>query len=241
VSVDSAGVEGDGASDLPSLSSDGAFVAFESDAANLVANDGNHVEDVFVHDRVAGTTIAASVSCTGALSDDESLNPAFAADGDLLAFSSYGTNLVAGDLNDAIDVFVFDRRVAGPDASWNNYGSGFPGTLGTPSITARGDPVLGTTVTVDVGNSLGSATAGLLFAGFSAASIPTNAGGTLLVGSFFLMLPLPIAAAGIALDADLPDDPALCGLSVFSQVLELDGGALRGLSFTPGLELALGR
>jgi Tol biopolymer transport system component len=51
ISVDSAGSEGNGASSLPSLSSGARYVAFHSDASNLVASDGNGARDVLVHDR----------------------------------------------------------------------------------------------------------------------------------------------------------------------------------------------
>jgi hypothetical protein len=124
-------------------------------------------------------------------------------------------------------------------ASWSNYGAGFPGTLGEPTIAASARPILGTSFTVDLSNSLGSTTPGLLFAGFDPASILTRAGGTLLVDPFLLDL-LSIDAAGTSLHASLPDDPTLCGVALYLQCLELDGGAAHLLSFTAGLELRLG-
>jgi hypothetical protein len=48
VSVDNSGVQGDDHSEYPSISSDGRYVAFESDAANLVIGDTNARDDVFV-------------------------------------------------------------------------------------------------------------------------------------------------------------------------------------------------
>ena len=50
VSVDSAGIQGNGASFSPSLSADGQLVAFASSATNLVPGDTNGAEDIFVHD-----------------------------------------------------------------------------------------------------------------------------------------------------------------------------------------------
>jgi len=161
-------------------------------------------------------------------------------DGTLVAFGSAAGNLVPADFNYSFDIFVRDLTVSEPEASWSNYGAGFPGTLGVPTLTASADPVLGTTIDVDVGNSLGSATLGVVLAGFTDASIPTSKGGTLLVDQLFLVLGLPLAADGIALAAEIPADPAYCGLEVYAQVLELDDGALKGLSFTAGLELVLG-
>jgi hypothetical protein len=156
----------------------------------------------------------------------------------IVAFMSYAGNLVAGDTNWFQDVFVHEFCLI--DATWSNYGAGFPGTNGVPSLTASTNPVLGTTITIDLGNSLGNWTIGFLLAGLSEVSVPTSLGGTLLVGELFLLLPLPIAPGGSSLSADLPIDPALCGLAVYTQMLELDADAAKGVSFTPGLELVFG-
>ena len=109
-----------------------------------------------------------------------------------------------------------------------------------PSLVASADPVLGTSITVDLGNSRGVTTLAFLFLGLSRASIPTTLGGTLLVGNVVFTLPLTIDGAGASLPADLPVDLALCGLVLDLQAIELDGGALRGAAFTAGLELLLG-
>ena len=108
VSVDSTGVQGNGGSRYPASSADGRWVAFESNATNLVAGDTNGARDVFVHDLQTGTTIRASVGAGGAQGDGESLDAAISGDGRLVAFESHATNLVAGDTNLAQDVFVRD-------------------------------------------------------------------------------------------------------------------------------------
>src|SRR5689334_11790833 len=64
-SVDSSGAQGDGNSYAPSISADGRYVAFISDADNLVAGDTNHAKDVFVHDRWTGATERVSVDSNG--------------------------------------------------------------------------------------------------------------------------------------------------------------------------------
>jgi Tol biopolymer transport system component len=108
VSVDSAGAEGHGTSAAPALSADGRYVAFESDATNLVPGDGNGFRDVFVRDRAAGTTMRASVDSAGVEGDGGSSAPALSADGLVVAFHSLTKNLVAGNGNGVRDVFVHD-------------------------------------------------------------------------------------------------------------------------------------
>ena len=66
LSVDTAGVEGDGPSFHPSISADGRYVAFESDSENLVAADNNTSRDIFVRDRQTPTTTRVSVDSGGA-------------------------------------------------------------------------------------------------------------------------------------------------------------------------------
>jgi Tol biopolymer transport system component len=110
VSVDSAGAQADGGAAVTSISADGRFVAFYSSATNLVAGDTNGVDDVFVRDRQLGTTERVSVSSAGAQGNDYSLACSISADGRLVAFESYATNLVAGDTNVSEDMFVHDRQ-----------------------------------------------------------------------------------------------------------------------------------
>jgi len=146
-----------------------------------------------------------------------------------------GITVTGGRLNYAS---ALAAQVNAP-ASATNYGSGYPGTLGVPGLSASAPPVLGLSFDLVVGNSLGSNTPGLLFVGFASASIPTTAGGTLLV-SPLLLVPFTVDAAGTSLPASLPADPGLIGVHVYTQVLELDAGAAHHISFTAGLDLQLG-
>jgi TolB protein len=109
VSVSSAGEEGRGASFFPSISADGRFVAFRSFARNLVPEDRNGVEDVFVHDRATGLTERVSVGTFGEEANGASVTSNISADGNVVAFSSSASNLVPGDRNGVTDVFVRDR------------------------------------------------------------------------------------------------------------------------------------
>jgi hypothetical protein len=111
VSVASDGTQGNGGSFATSLSGDGRFVAFLSDASNLVADDTNHALDVFVRDRQTGTTERVSVASDGTEGDFGSDSiPSLSADGRFVAFDSYSTNLVPGDTNNRRDAFVRDRQ-----------------------------------------------------------------------------------------------------------------------------------
>ncbi len=110
VSVDSSGVEGvDGGSFQPAISDDGHLIAFASDATNLVADDTNGRQDVFVHNTSDGTTIRASVGAGGVQGDSQSngpgirggttFGPDISGDGRYVVFDSISTNLVADDTN----------------------------------------------------------------------------------------------------------------------------------------------
>jgi Tol biopolymer transport system component len=114
VSVGPGGVQGDNGSYSPSISADGRIVAFSSVAGNLVDEDTNHVEDVFVYDRETGITRKVSVGPGGAQGTMESDDGAISADGRWIAFNSSASNLVPDDTNGYGDVFVNDRLATSP-------------------------------------------------------------------------------------------------------------------------------
>src|SRR3990172_3124373 len=93
-SLNSAGSEGNGASDESAVSSDGRFVTFRSLSSNLVAGDTNSVDDVFLHDRQTGTTDRMSVDSAGAQGNATSRVPAVSGDARFLAFPSLPSNLL---------------------------------------------------------------------------------------------------------------------------------------------------
>jgi len=113
VSVASDGTQGNSWSYLPSLSADGRYVGFMSNASNLVPGDTNGYEDVFLHDRVTGQTTRVSVASDGTQGDWISLEPSISADGRYVAFTCWASNLVPGDTNGEGDIFVHDRGVLG--------------------------------------------------------------------------------------------------------------------------------
>jgi hypothetical protein len=136
---------------------------------------------------------------------------------------------------DAGSAYVFDM----PIASWASYGSGWPGTHGIPDFTAATDPALCATVTLNLGNSLGTSSAAVLLLGVRPADQPTPFDGHLLVVPASISS-LPLPGSGTTLTGVLPCNPWLCDLSLFLQVIEVDPGASRGRSFTRGLWLHLG-
>ena len=144
VSVANDGAQASG-SGTPAISADGRFVAFDSAGDNLVAGDTNGALDVFVRDTCAGasgctpSTIRVSVAGDGAESNFASYWPTISGDGRFVAFVSEATNLVAGDTNNTLDVFVRDtcrgatgctpstiRVSVANDGAESNYESAYP-------------------------------------------------------------------------------------------------------------------
>jgi Tol biopolymer transport system component len=140
VSVGSSGVQANGESFGPSISPDGRYVAFYSDASNLVAGDTNNADDVFVHDNQTGTTTRVSSSDNGDQADGGSYSPSISGDGRYVAFLSDATNLVTGDTNRLRDVFVHDAVTGATtrvDVSTNGD-QALGGPSASPAISADG-------------------------------------------------------------------------------------------------------
>lgn len=109
VSISNNGEEGNGDSCDPSISADGSYIAFSSSASNLVADDTNGCNDVFVYDRTSNTVKRISISNTGKEGDGDSYEPSISGDGNFIAFTSYADNLINNDTNDCSDVFVYNQ------------------------------------------------------------------------------------------------------------------------------------
>src|SRR3954451_1628681 len=139
ISVAAAGTEADGNSFEPAISADGRYVAFHSDASNLVPGDTNGADDVFVKDRQTGATTRVSVNTAGAEADGGSYTPAMSADGRLVAFLSDATNIVPGDTNQARDVFVHDVAT----------GTTFRVSVNTAGDQAQGGPSASPEISAD--------------------------------------------------------------------------------------------
>ncbi len=126
-----------------------------------------------------------------------------------------------------------------PHASWSNYGAGWPGTNGVPTLALNAPPALGGSTSLAVGNSRGAATTGVLVMGFGQGDFLLGLGGHLLVVPT-TSVALTIPPAGLALPAALPLNGALAGTAVELQLLEIDPGASQGVAFSRGLEAVLG-
>ncbi|MBP6785937.1 MAG: PD40 domain-containing protein [Candidatus Promineofilum sp.] len=109
VSLDSTGQGGTGFAGQPVVSADGRLVAFASDADDLVSGDSNGVADIFVRDRPAGKTTRVSLGAAGKEADAESFDPAISADGLVIAFASYATNLSDEATGQRANIFIRDR------------------------------------------------------------------------------------------------------------------------------------
>jgi Tol biopolymer transport system component len=111
VSVSSNEEQANASSAGAAITPDGRFVAFTSDALNLIPGDvDDAASDVFLRDRQAGTTEGISTTQPPSGPVLHSGSPALSADGRLVAFNSRESNLVAGDTNGRFDIFVFDRQ-----------------------------------------------------------------------------------------------------------------------------------
>lgn len=105
-SVDVDGLERSGGSAAPSLSHDGRYVAFESVAEGLVADDSNGVSDVFVRDRVNGTLERVSAHAAGGADHEGAFAPALNADGRYVAFEQAPA---PGGSTGWMHIVVYDR------------------------------------------------------------------------------------------------------------------------------------
>jgi len=150
VSVASDGTKANGNSNFPSISANGRYIAFSSEASNLIPN-GVHIcrdffsshqcNHIFVHDRLTGTTELVSVTSNGEKGNKGSYKPNISADGRHVAFLSSASNLVPNDNNGRSDIFIrhLDTRETelvsiASDGTQGNQGAEFS----LPAVSADG-------------------------------------------------------------------------------------------------------
>jgi Tol biopolymer transport system component len=109
-SAAASGSPGDAASDSPDISADGRFVAYRSSATNLlVPPTSNSVPNLFLYDRLAGTsTLLTASRYSGGPADNRSMLPVFSSDGRTLIFQSWASDLMPQDFNHWGDVFALN-------------------------------------------------------------------------------------------------------------------------------------
>jgi Tol biopolymer transport system component len=134
VSAGPGGIPGNWHSVQPAISADGRWIAFSSGAADLGDADATPLAslnrpdmdhynkggafdvygyDLYLYDRVNATNRLISRATDGTQGNDISLQPSVSADGSVVAYVSRATNLVPGDTNDLLDVFVYERAKTG--------------------------------------------------------------------------------------------------------------------------------
>ena len=136
-----AGGTANAASYYPSVSEHGRFVAFTSDASNLIPGDTNNVTDVFVRDTALNTLQRVSVNSLGEQANNASYKPSISADGRLIAYWSLASNLVPDDTNNHADVFVRDRYSTSTERvsiSWDEVDPNANQASNNPVISADG-------------------------------------------------------------------------------------------------------
>jgi hypothetical protein len=134
IAVDSAGVPATSFSETASLSDDGRFVAFVGFDSNLAPGEGNNKEDIFVRDRLLGTTERVAPGANAGC-----FAPAISGDGRYVAFVTSSTNLVQQDLVSESQVLLFDRQTGVTELiSRNTSGVGGDQGAGRPAISDDG-------------------------------------------------------------------------------------------------------
>ncbi len=143
-------ITGDGVSEIPVISATGQFIAFQTQASNLVTGqtDPNGFTDIFLFDLVTGTTrlVSGSIGSMTTTGNFPSGRPGISASGQFIVFQSLATDLVTGliDENGLNDIFIFDRLVGETTLASHTAdsplttGDGDSGGLLSPTISSDG-------------------------------------------------------------------------------------------------------
>lgn len=123
----------------PSLSANGRYIAFQSEAGGLVDNDLNGLNDIFVKDLQTGALVRASVSSQAIEGTGPSFDAQISEDGSFVVFASQAENLVANDSNNQPDIFVKKLQTGALEiASLSTAGDASDGWSESPSISSDG-------------------------------------------------------------------------------------------------------
>ena len=140
VSTSSSGTQSSWPSSFADISSDGRYVVFMSESSGpLVSGDSNAFIDIFMRDTQTGTTTLISSPTAEAKSNADCYNPSVTDDGRYVVFHSAASNLVSGDTNNKIDVFLKDTQTGAlTRLSVSNSGTEGNEDSYTPNITGNG-------------------------------------------------------------------------------------------------------
>jgi Tol biopolymer transport system component len=149
---------------LFSASADGRYIAYASEADNLVTGDTNGVRDVFVRDLAGNTNWLVSSDPDGVPGNGISTEPAISGNGRYVAFTSGATNLVVGDTNNATDIFVRDlwTGLTTLESLKSNGVTPASGNSHSPSLSTDGRWVLFRSQAKDLANGNFTGTENLL-------------------------------------------------------------------------------
>jgi hypothetical protein len=138
---------------LFSVNSDGRFIAFSTDSENILPNDTNGCRDVVVRDLLLGTNLLVSASTNNLPANNFSTGPVISGDGRFVAFTSAATDLVPGDSNKSLDVFVRDLQTGLTTLISVKTNSSGPGNKDSfsPLISTNGRFVLFHSAATDLG------------------------------------------------------------------------------------------
>lgn len=151
ISVDSGGADANGDSLTPVVSNNGEYVAFASDATDLVVSDGNGFRDIFLRDVAAGTTTLLSSDSGGGDSDGPSFDPAITPDGSFICFSTEATDLIVAGLNGQRQIIRQERASGTRALVSQNGGAQSDASCYEPSVSDDGNLVAFFTLATNLG------------------------------------------------------------------------------------------
>ncbi len=221
---------------FPQITPDGRYVAFDSQATDLVAGliDGNqsqgnvaHRRDVFVRDMQTNTTRAVSVTADGtSTGNNGSYTPALSSDGRSVVFATDATNLGFKDGNQAQDIFVHDV------------------VTGATELASRRSPLLPAMQLAPGGGDLAAATPDGRFVAFINSDGDTSGFSTLRpdiytrFGSANLYV-RDQQTGRIQVASVEPDGTQTAGGAIFNTALSVDGRFIAFVAFRNSLDASV--
>jgi hypothetical protein len=182
VSVDSAGNQADGASYSPAMTKDAYFIAYASDATNLVSGDTNGVRDIFVHHKITGETRRVSLSSDGSQFASGSETPSISGNGVYVAYSVHDTGMAtAPPLN--------------RDAAGTTLSNILLYTAGTPTLSTTTPSSIGSNTAVGGGTITDDGGVTIIETGLCWGTTPSLAGGACATGP--LTSPFSVTMTGL--------------------------------------------